>query len=60
MKTKRRLALLTLVAVASLTGCRTPTDSDPTHPDEEEEQEPGTPGPGGEAFVSFDGAPILV
>ncbi|HUG40646.1 MAG TPA: hypothetical protein VMM12_09180 [Longimicrobiales bacterium] len=60
MKSNRRLALLTLLAVASLTGCRSPTDINPTPPDDEEEEEPGTPRGGGQAFLSFDGAPILV
>jgi hypothetical protein len=54
MNSPLRLALLTFVAL-SLSGCRSPTDTDPTPPAEEEEEEPKE-----SSFLSFDGAPILV
>ena len=49
MKSSRRLALLALLALlaaAPLTGCRSPTDADPTPPEEAEEEQPSpTVGP---------------
>lgn len=60
MKSSLRLALLTLVAIAFMTGCRSPTDLDPTPPNEEEEEPPSSGGGNQDAFLSFSGAPILV
>lgn len=57
MKSRLPLAFLTVVAL-SLPGCKSPTDADPTPP--EEEEEPGDGEGKQPAFVSFDGAPILV
>lgn len=56
MKTRLPLVLLAVMTL-SLPGCNSPTDTDPTPP---EEEEPG-PDEGNEpAFVSFEGTPILV